>query len=375
VLETALLNMLNFQTLIATKTSRIVQSAQGGTVLEFGLRRAQGEGGNAGTRAALIGGAAFSSNAGASHELGVPPKGTHAHSMVQAFIAAGGTELDAFRAYAEVYPDDCLLLVDTVDTLESGIPNAIHVFEELSARGHKPVGIRLDSGDLAYLSIRAARMLDDAGFDDAIIVLSNQLDELVIWQILSQIREEARRHGVEPDALIKRLTYGVGTRLITSSGSPALDGVYKLVRMKSGGRWEPAIKVSEVPAKTITPGDKQVRRIYDLDGNAVTDFVALRSEDPAKEVVLEEHHPHDTSVSRTTHRDEIGSMESLHREVLDNGTLTYEFPDLQSIREARQRDLERLHPGVRRIVNPHTYHVSLSRALWDLKRELVASVG
>jgi nicotinate phosphoribosyltransferase len=193
ILETPLLNHLNYQTLIATKAARIHESGRRRLLLEFGLRRGHGKGANAGARAALIGGADFTSNVGVSHVLGYPPKGTHAHSMVQLFMSLGMTELDAFRAYADVYPDDCLLLVDTIDTLESGVPNAIHVFEELRRRGHKPLGIRLDSGDLAYLSIQSAKMLNDAGFPDTSIVLSNNLDELVILQIITQISEEAPR--------------------------------------------------------------------------------------------------------------------------------------------------------------------------------------
>jgi len=216
ILETSLLNHLNYPTLIATKAARIHESGRGRLLLEFGLRRAQERGANAGARAALIGGADFTSNVGISHVLGYPPKGTHAHSMVQVFMALGEGELGAFRAYADVYPDDCLLLVDTIDTLESGIPNAIKVFEELRRKGHEPVGIRLDSGDLAHLSIQAAKMLNQAGFPDALIVLSNQLDELVIWQAITQIEAEAARYGVDPDHLIGRLVYGVGTRLITS---------------------------------------------------------------------------------------------------------------------------------------------------------------
>src|SRR4030042_1926648 len=181
ILETSLLNHLNYQILIATKAARIREIGRGQIMLEFGLRRAHDKGGNAGARAALIGGADFSSNVGVSAVLGYPPKGTHAHSMVQLFIALGMSELEAFRAFADVYPEDCLLLVDTVNTLESGIPNAIRVFEELRQKGHRPIGIRLDSGDLAYLSIQAAKMLNVAGFEDVSIVLSNNLDELVIW--------------------------------------------------------------------------------------------------------------------------------------------------------------------------------------------------
>ncbi len=254
ILETSLLNRLNFQTLIATKAARMLEASRGGTVLEFGLRRAQEEGGNAGTRAALIGGASFSSNAGVSHLMGLPPRGTHAHSLVQLSMALGHGELGAFRAYAELYPDDCLLLVDTVDTLQSGVPNAIRVFEELRRKGHKPVGIRLDSGDLAYLSIQAAKLLDDAGFADTVIILSSDLDELVIWQIITQIQHEAPRYGVDADHLIKRLVYGVGTRLITSWGEPALGGIYKLVAVNANGEWSSAIKISETPSKITNPG-------------------------------------------------------------------------------------------------------------------------
>ena len=179
ILESALLNKLNYQTLIATKAMRIKEAARGSTLLEFGMRRGQDSGVNAGVRAALIGGADFSSCVSVSRSLGYPPKGTHAHSMVQAFMALGEGELSAFRAYADLYPDDCLLLVDTFNTLESGIPNAVTVFRELRDKGHEPIGIRLDSGDLAFLSIQAAKMLNESGFPDTKIVLSNQLDELV----------------------------------------------------------------------------------------------------------------------------------------------------------------------------------------------------
>ena len=253
ILETSLLNHLNYQTLIATKAARIREAGRGRPMLEFGLRRGPERGVNAGARAALIGGADFTSNVGISHVLGYPPKGTHAHSMIQAFMALGDGELGAFRAYAELYPDDCLLLVDTIDTLASGVPNAITVFEELRARGHRPAGIRLDSGDLAHLSIQAAKMMDEAGFSETAIVLSNELDEQTIWQILTQIEDEAPLYGVDAGALIGRLVYGVGTRLITSQGQGALDGVYKLVAIERGADWTPAMKISESPAKTSEP--------------------------------------------------------------------------------------------------------------------------
>jgi nicotinate phosphoribosyltransferase len=374
ILETSLLNHLNYQTLIATKAARVHETGRGRTLMEFGLRRAQDKGANAGARAALIGGADFTSNVGISHVLGYPPKGTHAHSMVQAFIALGETELAAFRAYADVYPDDCLLLVDTVDTLESGVPNAITVFEELRRRGHHPIGIRLDSGDLAYLSIHAAKMLNEAGFPDTSIVLSGQLDELVIWQILSQIEREAHRYGVEPDELIERLAYGVGTRLITSEGEPALDGVYKLVAVRNGGRWAPAIKLSETPAKALNPGHKSVWRVYDKRGKATADLLGLSDENPGDMERLLLHHPIEHTTYRWLDRAEISEIEPLLVDVLREGKQVYALPSIEGIRQRRQADLQLLDPGVRRIVNPHIYHVSLSKRLWDLKQELIHQV-
>ena len=179
--------------------------------------------------AALIGGADFSSNVGISHLLGYPPKGTHAHSMVQMFMALGMTEQEAFEEFASLYPADTILLVDTVNTLESGVPNAIKVFEKMKKKGQKPLGVRLDSGDLAYLSIQTAKLLNEAGFEDVKIVLSNELDEMNIWQIITQITDEAPKYQLDPEGIIKRLVYGVGTRLITSYGDPSIGGVYKLV--------------------------------------------------------------------------------------------------------------------------------------------------
>jgi nicotinate phosphoribosyltransferase len=375
ILETSLLNHLNYQTLIATKAARVRESGQGRLLLEFGLRRAQERGASAGARAALIGGADFSSNVGISHVLGYPPKGTHAHSMVQVFMTLGEGELGAFRAYADVYPDDCLLLVDTIDTLESGIPNAIRVFEELRRKGHEPVGIRLDSGDLAYLSIRAARMLNDAGFPDAAIVLSNQLDELVIMQILAQIEEEAPRYGVDPDHLIGRLVYGVGTRLITSQGASALDGVYKLVAVRDRSEWVPAIKLSETPAKTLNPGDKRVWRVYDQRGNATADLLSLADEDPREMARIVLRHPTEHAVQRILDLEDVSEVEPLLVDVLRDGILVRDLPSIEEMREQRQADVERLDPGVRRIINPHSYHVSLTERLWDLKRALIESAA
>ncbi len=370
ILETALLNQINFQTLIATKAARIRDIGRGQLMLEFGLRRGHGKGANAAARAAMIGGADFTSNVGVSAVLGYPPKGTHAHSLVQLHTALGMSELDAFRVYAEVYPDDTTLLVDTIDTLESGIPNAIRVFEELRRKGHQPVGVRLDSGDLAYLSIQAARMLDQAGFPDVSIVLSNNLDELVIWQIITQIEEEAPRYGVDPTHLIRRLVYGVGTRLITSWGDPALGGVYKLVAVNDQGQWLPAIKISESPDKTPNPGYKNVWRLYDPRGKATADLITLEGEDPQAMESLTLRHPTDHTKSRTLRAGQF-QAEPLLVEILRQGRLVYDLPDVDAMRRTRQADVERLDPGVRRIMNPHIYHVSLSQKLWDLKQDLI----
>jgi nicotinate phosphoribosyltransferase len=373
VLETPLLNQLNYQTLIATKAARVRESARGRPLLEFGLRRAQGKGGNAGARATLIGGADFTSNTGLSHILGYPPKGTHAHSMVQAFMAMGEGELGAFRAYAEIYPDDCMLLVDTIDTLGSGVPNAIRVFEELRRRGHEPVGVRLDSGDLAYLSVKTAQMLDKAGFPMATIVLSGDLDELVIWQILRQIEEECGREGMDADAVIGRLTFGVGTRLITSEGQPALGGVYKLVAVENdAGELVPAIKVSDTPAKVPNPGDKRLWRLYDQRGHATADLLALADEDPRQMDSILLRHPVDHTAFRTLARTDVSAIEPLLVPVLREGKRLHETPTIEEMRQLRIRDLERLDVGVRRLINPHIYHVSLSQRLWDLKQDLVA---
>jgi len=373
ILETSLLNHLNYQILIATKAARIREIGRGQVMLEFGLRRGHGTGANAGARAALIGGADYSSNVGISTVLGFTPKGTHAHSMVQLYTALGMSELDAFRAYADVYPDDCLLLVDTINTLESGIPNAIRVFEELRQKGYEPMGIRLDSGDLAYLAIQATKMLRRAGFENVSIVLSNNLDELIIWQILTQIEAEAPRYGLEADQVIKNLVYGVGTRLITSWGDPALGGVYKLVAVCHNGTWLPAIKISESPSKTPNPGHKILWRVYDQRGKATADMLTLDDENPSSEPQLVLHHPTDHSKYRTLLSENISSVEKLLVDILIEGKLVYEMPDIDEMRRRRIEDVERLDAGVRRIMFPHIYHVSLSQRLWDRKQELIKS--
>jgi nicotinate phosphoribosyltransferase len=371
LIETAVLNHLNYQTLVATKASRIKEAAQGAPLLEFGMRRAHERGANAGTRAALIGGADFSSNVGISRLMGVQPKGTHAHSMVQAYLAVDGTELDAFRAFADLYPDDCVLLVDTIDTLGSGVRNAIRVFEELRDRGHVPRGIRLDSGDLAYLAIQAAIQLDDAGFNEVSIVLSNNLDELVIWQIVTQIREEAPRYGVDARTLVARLAHGVGTALTTSEGDSALDGVYKLVAIDDGRSLRSAIKLSESKVKTLNPGDKRLWRVYDQRGKATADLITLADERPGSSEPLTLCHPTDQPRRRNLSAQEVQQIEPLHSEVYTGGRRTADPADLATMRARCAADLERLDPGVKRLMNPHVYHVSLSQALWDHKRELV----
>jgi nicotinate phosphoribosyltransferase len=374
ILETSLLNHLNYQTLVATKAARIHEIGHGQLFMEFGARRAQDRGAIAGARAALIGGADFTSNVGISHVLGFQPKGTHAHSMVQVFLTLGMSELEAFRAYADIYPDDCLLLVDTINTLESGIPNAITVFQELQKKGHKPVGIRLDSGDLAYLSIQAAKMLNEAGFPETSITLSNELDELNLWQILTQIEEEAPRHGLEHNALIRRLVYGVGTRLITSAGDSALGGVYKLVAVWNEGQWAPAIKISESSGKIPNPGNKQVWRIYDRRNKATADLICLNEEAPREMERIALRHPLDHDKHRLLRQQEVLEIEPLLAEILRAGKLVYDLPAINAMREIRKADVERLDAGVKRLMNPHIYHVSLSQRLWDLKQELIHSV-
>ncbi len=373
ILESPLLNMLNYQTLIATKAARIHVAGRGRLLLEFGMRRGPERGVNAGVRGALIGGADYTSTVSISRDMELPPKGTHAHSMVQVFMAIAGGELEAFRAFAEIYPDDCVLLVDTINTLESGIPNAIKVFEELRKKGHKPLGIRLDSGDLAYMSIQAAKMLNDAGFPDTMIVLSNQLDELVIWQIITQIEEEASRYGVDPDDLINRLVYGVGTSLISSKGESALDGVYKLVAVQNEGEWIPAMKLSETPEKTVNPGNKKAFRLYDKRGNATADMLTFSEPRLCGQDETVLRHPTDSTKFRTVNGKDISKIEQLQNRIYANGRIVGELPQLEQIRGLREKDIEKLDSGVRRIINPHLYHVSLGEDLWELKQELIRS--
>ncbi|MDH3306640.1 MAG: nicotinate phosphoribosyltransferase [Acidimicrobiia bacterium] len=371
MLETPLLNHLNYASLIATKASRVVEAAHEGPVFEFGMRRAPGWGANDATRAALIGGATASSNLGMSLELGLASQGTHGHSMVQVFMSIAGGELEAFRAYADVYPDNCLLLVDTIDTLGSGVPNAVRVFEELRSAGHEPRGIRLDSGDLAHLAVRSARMLNEAGFPDVRIVLSSQLDELTIWQIRNQIIDEAPRYEVEAASVLARLVYGVGSRMVTSHGDSSFDGVYKVVAVQNASReWRPAIKISDSPAKLAYPGRKGLWRVYDQRGIATADLVTLAEETPDGRP-LHLIHPVQAGVGRVLGDEEISDTEPLLIPICAKGRRVVDLGGVAEARSRRVADLGRLDPGVRRLVNPHTYHVSLSPRLVDLKQTMM----
>lgn len=343
LLETVLLNHRNFATLIATKATRIKQAARSGTVLEFGMRRSAGMGANLATHAALVGGADYSSNVGASHRIGVPPRGTHAHSLVQAFMALGGSEEEAFRAFARIYPDDCVLLVDTIDTLESGIPNAIKVFEDLRRNGHRPGGIRLDSGDPASLALAAARMLDEAGFEDAAIVLSDRLDELAI----ARITEHLARRADDPDRLISRLVYGVGTRLVTSQGSPSLDGVYKLAAIRQDRIWRPAFKLTDDLAKSALPGRKSLWRHHRRDGTAGGDLVTLVDEEPSNPA--------------------LGAYEHLLEEVWGTGGRLRPPGGIGAARKRRREDVARLSPEYLDLIEPAAYPVFLSRGVRKIR--------
>jgi nicotinate phosphoribosyltransferase len=291
--------------------------------------------------------------------------------MVQLFLASGKTELEAFEAFADLYPDDCILLVDTVDTLNSGLPNAVKVFEKLKRKGHKPVGVRLDSGDLAYLTIKCSIYMDKAGFPDTKIVLSNELDELRIWQIISQISVEASSFGADADKIIKRLMFGVGTNLITSAGDPSLSGVYKLTAVKNDGKWLPTLKISESTKKMTLPGEKQVWRIIEKAGKATDDLICLDYEKPQDQEKLTLINILKDEERREVLKENIINLEPLLVEIIKDGKLIYEFPTIQKIRELREKDLDNLDFGVKRLINPHTYQVSISKEISELKKKLI----
>ena len=351
-IETALLNIINHQTLIATKASRINMVAGEGKVIEFGLRRAQGpDAGIYGSRASIIGGCSSTSNVLAAQMFDISAKGTHAHSWVLSFP----TELDAFRAFADIYPDSCLLLVDTYDTIKSGVPNAITVFKELREKGHKPVGIRLDSGDLAYLSKKARKMLDEAGFKDAIIFVSNDIDEYLISSLNAQ--------GAKIDR------YGIGTKLITSEDMPSLGGVYKLAQIEKNGEAIPKIKLSNSIEKITNPGFKTVYRIYDKETKmVVADLIALVGEDLPKPLTLT---PETERWKQTTLNDY--DVKELLVPIFKNGELVYNIPTLKESAEYCKNSLALFEDENKRITNPHIHKVDLSDGLYELKQKMLKS--
>lgn len=351
-LETALLNIVNHQTLIASKASKICRAAKGDSVMEFGLRRAQGpDAGIYGARAAVIGGCSSTSNVLAGQMFSIPLAGTMAHSWIMDF----SSEEEAFRAYADAFPQNCLLLVDTYDTLRSGVPNAIKTFRYLREKGYEPRGIRLDSGDLAYLSKKAREMLDEAGFENTIICASGDLDEKSVVSLKAQ--------GAKIDL------WGIGTKLITSEDMPALGGVYKLAAVYADGKEIPKIKISDNTAKITNPGVKQIYRVTDKkSGKAIADLIALQGErfDESEPLVL--RHPIDrwktTVVTDYT-------LESLQIPVVSGGKVVYRFPSLQEIKEFSAVRLNSFWSEYTRLDMPHLYKVDLSEKLLALKDELL----
>ncbi len=361
LVETAILNIINHQCLIATKTSRVVHAARGDGIMEFGLRRAQGpDAGIYGARAAMIGGCIGTSNVLAGQMFDVPVKGTHAHSWIMSFP----DELTAFRTYAKLYPTSCILLVDTYDTLRSGVPNAITVFREMKAAGtlHKGYGIRLDSGDLAYLSKKAKAMLDAAGFTDAVISASSDLDEDLIASLKTQ------------GAAIN--SWGVGTRMITSSDCPAFGGVYKLVALKdeATGEFIPKIKLSENTEKVTNPGNKTVYRIYGADtGKMIADLIALTDEEYSESQPLLLFDPIDTW-KKTRLAPHTYKLRELPVQVFEKGRCIYESPSVMEIRDYCKKELDTLWDEAKRLTNPHRAHIDLSSKLHTMKNQLLEAV-
>lgn len=357
LVETAILNIINHQSLIATKTARIVRAAQGDGVMEFGCRRAQGpDAAIYGARAAIIAGCVGTSNVLCGQMFNVPVSGTHAHSWIMSFQ----DELSAFRAYAKLYPDACILLIDTYDTLDSGLPHAIQVFKELREQGIKPkrYGIRMDSGDLAYLSKKVKAALDAEGFTDAIISASNDLDEGLIGSLKAQ------------GATIN--SWGVGTNLITSKDCPAFGGVYKLAAIwnEPEQRFEPKIKISENAEKITNPGDKKIYRIYDAQGMIVADLIALADEEFSSKNPLLLFDPIETW-KKTLLPGGSYSMRELLVPVFRKGDCVYESPSVKEIQNICRRELNTLWEESKRFEYPHQTYVDLSRKLWNLKNNLL----
>lgn len=357
IVESPLLNIVNFQSLIATKAARISLEAGRGNVLEFGMRRAQGANGAlSASRAAYIGGCAGTSCMLAGKIHGIPVSGTHAHSWVMAFP----DELAAFRAFADLYPGGCTLLVDTYDTLKSGIPNAITVGRELAAKGHRLRGVRLDSGDLAYLSIEARKMLDAAGLGDVKIVASGELDERIIHDLKSQ--------GAKIDI------FGVGTKLVTAEGSPSFSGIYKLAAVEvEGGAMAMKIKLSDNIGKSTLPGVKQVWRLFGRDGGMTADLIDFEGERHDFTKGVWGYHPF-MEYGRKFYADIAAAVPLLKPAMMDGKRLAPPRP-LAEIRAACRAELETLHPTMRRLLNPHIYKVSLGQALFDETRRLRIQEG
>ena len=355
LIEAAVLNIINHQTLIASKAAKVCAAAKGDNVMEFGLRRAQGpDAGIYGARAAIIGGCTSTSNVLAGQMFGVKVSGTHAHSWVMDFPS----EYEAFKAYSETYPDATLLLVDTYDTLKSGIPNAIKVFDELKAKGKRPLGIRIDSGDLAYTTKRAREMLDEAGYPDAIICASGDLDERLVQSLKQQ--------GAKINS------WGIGTKLITSADMPALGGVYKLAGIEKDGKIIPKIKVSDNSAKITNPGFKTIYRIYDKKtGKAEADLIALRDEkfDFTKPITL----THPTERWKTiTFTDYIAH--ELPIKAVENGKLAYKTPSIKEIADYAKKETETFWDEYKRLDQPHIFKVDLSDGLYALKTDMLARI-
>lgn len=352
VVETALLNMVNFHTLIATKAARVCQAAGGDQVLEFGLRRAQGiDGAISATRAAYVGGCDATSNVLAGKLFNIPVRGTHAHSWVMSF----DSELEAFEAYARSMPNNCIFLVDTYDTLQ-GVRHAIQVGLGMRQRGHEMVGVRLDSGDLAYLSIEARKLLDDAGFPDATIVASNDLDEHLIADLKQQ--------GAAIDV------WGVGTKLVTAHDQPALGGVYKLSALRDEQkRWQHKLKLSEQTAKVSVPGILQVRRFRGADGQLIGDAIydTITGIDDAGACTIVD--PAD--MTRRKQVEAGTAFEDLLAPIFREGKCVYDQPPLAQVRQRTIDQLASLHPAVKRFTNPHRYPAGLERTLFDLRTELI----
>lgn len=353
LIETMVLLCINHQSLIATKANRVCRAAQGRAVMEFGSRRAQGfDGAIYGARAAYIGGCIGTACTICDEIFGTPALGTMAHSWVQLF----DSEYDAFKAYAEEYPDSCTLLVDTYNVLKSGIPNAIKVFDEvLKPLGKRPKGIRIDSGDITYLSRKARKMLDDAGYSDCGICASNSLDEYIIRDMLLQ--------GAKIDS------FGIGERLITSSSSPVLGGVYKLVAVEKNGETIPKIKISENVQKITTPGNKKLYRFYDkATGKAISDLVAFNNE------VIDTNAPYVLFDPDYTWKKKIVTDFEV-RELLEplfiGGKCVYEERDIKAIRNYCASQIDTLWDEVLRFENPHNYYVDLSQKVWDKKHQLI----